>query len=497
MLRNLFQMAEKLIPYTQLSLYQILDIMAPLPNVYHNDGYTNLSWQTFPLWSKFCQCPEGCKTYPEGCKTYPECCKTYPECCKTYPECCKTYPECCKTYPEGCKTYPDSTHSKSCYQMQMEKFASNSISLSNTEAISPYDGQVKSWGQIHSYEEIVDRMLYEKGKKTTFYIADKFPSLWKELNGDEDDNELIEFHPKLKTTKSDYKEKYWNAKLCWYKWVYIGVDEDFIEIDDIADFEYRNYHLMLCSDDKQVFDKFVNELEVETFEKGQYTFSTEMLDKIVNNKSDKYTYCNARQVIDFIDITDSSFNYDIYFKIATNSIPLLKSLVAHVIEHLQGINEFEIFSNQIKTAPLWKIIYLDGPQDYTNWEWRVCGPKEKTEIFISKLTDLSRKIKLVKPKKQLAIKEYEKQFSEKKLVECKEETAYMFMMYNLLSKEFCMFLEKIQKSEYQSWEWPSGKHLQVTNGYYTFNWKGKKICYTNDIYDNMTNTIKCLQDNKY
>lgn len=456
MLNNLFQMAERIQLHTHLSKFEVLDVMAPLPKVYHNGGYSSLSWDTFPSWDKFCQCSDR-----------------------------------------------QNGHNKGCYQIEMEKFAANSACLTNSEAISPFDGQVKSWGQIHAYEEIVDRMLYEKGKHTTFYIADIFPELWNDMSSQEDDEEeLIEFHAPMKQVYSEYSDKYWEAKRTnslekrYFQWIYVGSDEEFVAVTDINDFEFKNYHLGLCSDDKDVFEKIVSELDVETFDKGAYTFSDEMLDQIVNNTTSKYAHCNAKKVIEFINIPDTSYHYDVYFKITTKTIPLLKSLVAHVIEHLQGINEFQNFYNQINTAPLWQIIYLDGPKEWTDWQWRVCGPKAKTQLFISRLQESERKIKPVKPKKQLGIKEYEKQFKKPKTLN-QEETAYMFMMYTLLSKEFCMFLEKIQNSEHILWHWPSGKHLNEANGYYQFHWKGKTICYTNDMYSEMSVKIKYIQTCKY
>lgn len=483
MLNNLFQMAERIQSHTHLSKFEVLDVMAPLPKIYHSGGYSSLSWETFPSWDKFCQCSDK-----------------------------------------------QNGHNKGCYQIELEKFAANSACLTNSEAISPFDGQVKSWGQIHAYEEIVDRMLYEKGKHTTFYIADIFPELWNDMisQQDEDEEELVEFHAPMKQVYGEYNDKYWEArsnhsdkpcdpldKPCdplgkrIDQWVYVGSDEEFVVVTDINDFEFKNYHLCLCSDDKDVFEKIVSKLDVETFEKGAYTFSDEMLDQIVNNTSGKYAYCNAKKVIEFINITDTSYHYDVYFKITTKSIPLLKSLVAHVIDHLQGVNEFQNFCNQINTAPLWQIIYLDGPREWTDWQWRVCGPKAKTQLFISRLSkgsqDLSkdsqnyeRKIKPVKPKKYLAIKEYEKQFKKpRNLINGQEETAYMFMMYTLLSKEFCMFLEKILASDRALWHWPSGKPLNNSNGYFIFLWKGKTICYTNDMYDEMSVKIEYIQTCKY
>ena len=449
MLSNLFQMAERIQRHTDLSKFDVLNVMAPLPKVYHRGGYSSLSWDTFPDWEKFCKCSDKLN------------------------------------------------HTKNCYQIQMEKFAANSAYLSNSDAINPCDGQIKTWVQIHAYEEIVDRILYEKGKHTTFYIADIFPDIWEDLmsHNDEEEEEIIEFHAPMKTIHSEFQHKYWDAKT--HKgWVYVGVDEEFIAVTE-NDFEFKNYHLSLCSDDKDVFDKIVGELVVETFEKGAYTFTDEMLDKIINNSSGKYAYCNNQKVIDYIDIPDTSFYYDVYLKIATKSIPLLKSLVAHVIECLQGINEFDNFCYKIKNEPVYKMIYLDETnRDWTDWQWRVCGPKNKVKLFISKLNNSERKIVPTKPKTQLSIKDYEKEFK-KPTLEDQKEVAYMFMMYKLLSKEFCMFLEKIQKSEHELWEWPSGKHLQSVTGHYTFSWKGKKICYKNDMYNEMSVKFEYIQTCKY
>jgi len=456
MLNNLFQMAERIQRHTNLSLYDVLNVMAPLPKLYHAGGYSSLSWDTFPSWSKFCNCSDKLN------------------------------------------------HTKLCYQVQMENFAANSAFLINSEAINPCDGQVKTWGQIHSYEKIVDRMLYEKGKHTTFYIADIFPEIWQDMMSQHDDEEeeIIEFHAPMKTVNSQYANQYWEAKLSnpldkipIFGWVYVGSDEEFISVTE-TDVEYKNYHLCLCSDDKDVFDKIVGELEPEKFDKGVYTFPDEMLDKIINNTTGKYAYCNNQKVIDYIDIPDTSFYYDVYFKIITKSIPLLKSLVAHIIERLQGINEFEDFSNKIKNEPVYKMICLDENKEWTDWQWRVCGPKNKVKTFISRLNDTQRKIVPMKPKSQLSIKEYEKEFK-KPTKENQQEVAYMFMMYNLLSKDFCMFLEKIQKSEHVLWEWPSGKHLQSVTDHYTFSWKDKKICYKNDMYNEMSVKLEYIQTCKY
>jgi hypothetical protein len=142
------------------------------------------------------------------------------------------------------------------------------------------------------------------------------------------------------------------------------------------------------------------------------------------------------------------------------------------------------------------MICLDENKEWTDWQWRVCGPKNKVKTFISRLNDTQRKIVPMKPKSQLSIKEYEKEFK-KPTKENQQEVAYMFMMYNLLSKEFCVFLEKIQKSEHVLWEWPSGKHLQSVTDHYTFSWKDKKICYKNDMYNEMSVKLEYIQTCKY
>lgn len=109
---------------------EILDIMAPLPKLYYKAGdqleYRQLQWTTM----------NKCNLLPEHMK------------------------------------------------QKLEKFAADVSFLAPNNAISPFNGEVKSWMQIHQDEKVVDRIIYRNDDKTTFFIADSYPEQWEQIMGE-------------------------------------------------------------------------------------------------------------------------------------------------------------------------------------------------------------------------------------------------------------------------------------------------------------------------
>jgi len=553
MLKNIFAMAQRALELTNCSnIYQLLDFMAPLPKVYYHDRngqieHDNLSWTTFPDWKKFCNCPYGTEK-----------------------------------------------HFKNCGLLAMERFANNSIVMEENDALSPGSGEIVLWSHIHSDQDVFDRMLYEKGKETTFYISDLYNIIWNDLMGnppslkeqveeivgeekfdfkmvdgrtveklfiesglqhllpekvektkvdnektqEKVDNEktqeteiddplidqeiddekteemsseeLIEFSPSIKQASQEFEivSKYWDVKCGFRAWVYVGADGEFSHIDDAdsKDIEYKNYHLHLCSDDKETFDQVCKEIDIETWEKGTFDIPPKILETIVTNNTNKYVYCDSKKVLALTDIKDASFKFDPYLGIATKNAALLKSIVAHVVEYLQGVNEFDNLVQKILNRKnCWEIIPLDGftieqthswtmsGDVYVNWGWRICGPEKKTQRFCQLLNDMidenpDLELQYVNPLKNkkinLTVKQYEKQMRDG--TGDKNHLAYIFMIWNLLTKDFYKFLEKVKKHEKTFFHWPSGKILKNDGIYHYLEWRGKKICYEKELHDDMT-----------
>lgn len=143
-LNSLYTMAQRLSYAKKVNssdYLEVLDMMAPLPEVYYKDQngeivYKRLSWTSKSRWNLL---------------------------------------------PESMLTH-------------LKKFVVNATFLPKDCAISPFDGSIKSKLQLHQDEAVFDRMIYRvtyptRGQsrqkssveKTTFFISDSYPSEWCEI----------------------------------------------------------------------------------------------------------------------------------------------------------------------------------------------------------------------------------------------------------------------------------------------------------------------------
>lgn len=152
----LVEMALRLSKKIKMNHLEILDIMAPLPKLYYQSMTTNgcleykqLSWASIDKWDAL----------------------------------------------------PNYVSAK------MKEFAAAASFLPYTSGISPFNGEVKNHLQIYGDEQVIDRIIYRKGDKTTFYIADAYPKEWSKIMEsntiDETDSSTVEMALSEITKKND------------------------------------------------------------------------------------------------------------------------------------------------------------------------------------------------------------------------------------------------------------------------------------------------------